>query len=93
MPIFAILIAVAFSTKPYKKAGGPAAGPLNAIVDAFNITDLLSAFVRGPMRLVRDQHRQILRQDSMRLVAPEVTSQETDGLVGRAMRPGQSMGV
>jgi hypothetical protein len=49
--------------------------------------------VRGPMRLVRDQHRQILRQDSMRLVAPEVTSQETDGLVGRAMRPGQSMGV
>ncbi|KAH7411969.1 organic solute transporter Ostalpha-domain-containing protein [Phaeosphaeria sp. MPI-PUGE-AT-0046c] len=66
MPLFAILIFVAFSAKPYSK-NGPAAGPLSAIVDAFNITDLLSAFVRGPMRLVRDQQRQILRQASMKV--------------------------
>lgn len=66
MPLFAILIFAAFSVKPYSK-NGPAAGPLSAVVDAFNITDLLSAFVRGPMRLVRDQQRQILRQDSMKV--------------------------
>jgi hypothetical protein len=66
MPIFATLIFIAFAPTPYKK-NGPAAGPLSAVVDAFNITDLLSTFVRGPMRLVRDQQRQILRQDSMRV--------------------------
>jgi len=67
MPIFAALIWIAFPVTPYKNNGGAAAGPLSAIVDAFNITDLLSAFIRGPMRLVRDQHRQILRQDSVRV--------------------------
>jgi hypothetical protein len=66
MPIFAVLMFVAFSPAPYTR-NGPAAGPLSAMVDAFNITDLLGAFVRGPMRLVRDQQRQILRQDSMRI--------------------------
>jgi hypothetical protein len=70
MPIFAVLLVFAFSHRPYKRApGGPAAGPLNAIVDAINITDLLSAFYRGPMRLVRDQQRQILRQGSMKIQA------------------------
>ncbi|ENI06331.1 hypothetical protein COCC4DRAFT_135661 [Bipolaris maydis ATCC 48331] len=69
MPIFAILLVFAFPPRPYKAQGGPAAGPLNAIIDAINITDLLSAFYRGPMRLVRDQQRQILRQDSMRIQA------------------------
>jgi hypothetical protein len=67
MPIFAILLVFAFPPMPYRSQGGPAAGPVSAIVDAFNITDLLSAFVRGPMRLVRDQQRQILRQNSMRM--------------------------
>jgi hypothetical protein len=66
MPIFAVLMFLAFSPAPYSM-NGPAAGPVSAIVDAFNITDLMSAFVRGPMRLVRDQQRQILRQDSMRV--------------------------
>jgi hypothetical protein len=66
MPIFAALIFVAFAPAPYTR-NGAAASPLSAIVDAFNITDLLSAFVRGPMRLVRDQQRQIMRQDSMRV--------------------------
>lgn len=67
MPIFACLLVYAFSPVPYKNQGNPAAGPITAIVDAFNISDLLSAFVRGPMRLVREQQRQILRQDSMRI--------------------------
>jgi hypothetical protein len=67
MPIFAILLVFAFPPTSYKGRGGAAAGPLSAIVDAFNVTDLLSAFVRGPMRLVRDQQRQILRQNGMRI--------------------------
>ncbi|KAH3909842.1 hypothetical protein HBI56_130860 [Parastagonospora nodorum] len=66
MPIFAIMMFIAFSPAPYTR-NGPAAGPLSAIVDAFNVTDLLSAFVRGPMRLVRDQQKQIMRQDSMKI--------------------------
>jgi len=66
MPIFAIMMFVAFSPAPYTH-NGPAAGPLSAIVDAFNVTDLLSAFVRGPMRLVRNQQKQIMRQDSMKV--------------------------
>jgi hypothetical protein len=66
MPIFAVLLFLAFSPMPYT-TNGPSAGPLSAIVDALNITDLLSCFVRGPMRLVRDQQRQIMRQDSMRI--------------------------
>ncbi|KAE8844416.1 hypothetical protein PTNB85_02681 [Pyrenophora teres f. teres] len=67
MPTFAILMIVAFSPQPYKYQGGPAASPLNAIFDACNISDLLSALFRGPMRLVREQQRQILRQNSMRI--------------------------
>lgn len=66
MPIFAILLAVAFSPAPYKQQDGPAAGPLTAIVEAFDIRDLLSAFVRGPMRLLREQQRLITRQGSMK---------------------------
>jgi hypothetical protein len=85
MPLFALLIAVAFSTKPYKKAGSPAAGPVSAVIDAFNITDLLSMFVRGPMRLVRDQQRQILRQDSMRVGAPD-EGLDHEMLIERAKR-------
>jgi hypothetical protein len=67
MPIFAILLVFAFPPMQYKSQSGPAAGPLSAMVDAFNITDLISAFVRGPMRLIKDQQRQILRQNSMRI--------------------------
>jgi hypothetical protein len=78
MPIFAVLIFLAFSPAPYS-GNGPAAGPMSALVDAFNITDLLSAFVRGPMRLVREQQRQILRQDSMRIgMGPRSLEDEGD---------------
>ncbi|RMZ67547.1 hypothetical protein GMOD_00001486 [Pyrenophora seminiperda CCB06] len=79
MPIFAALMVIAFSPLPYKyQGGGPAASPLNALVDACDISDLLSAFFRGPMRLVREQQRQILRQDSMKilLVSSEHGSEE-----------------
>jgi hypothetical protein len=75
MPFFAILICVAFPPAPYNK-NGAAAGPWSAIIDAFNISDLLSAFVRGPMRLVREQQRQILRQNSMRV---DMGAGEMDG--------------
>ena len=83
MPIFSVLLMLAFPATPYRR-NSPAAGPLSAIVDAFNITDLLSAFVRGPMRLVRDQQRQILRQDSIKL---EHTASPTDMDEGMAREP------
>ena len=87
MPIFAILIVFDFPVTPYK-SNGPAAGPLSAIVDAFNITDILGAFVRGPMRLVRDQQRQILRQNSMRIAVDEgMMPEEYQGGQTRVMKP------
>lgn len=82
MPIFAVLLIIAFSPAPYKNISSPTVGPIRAIIDAFNITDLLSAFVRGPMRLVREQQRQILRQDSVRvdlLLRLENTGYREDG--------------
>jgi hypothetical protein len=80
MPIFAVLLLFAFSSLPYKQQGSPAAGPVNAVVDALNISDLLSAFYRGPMRLVRDQQRQIMRQDSMRIaMVPPRDDDEREG--------------
>ena len=82
MPIFAVLLLFAFSPLPYKQQGSPAAGPVSAVVDAFNISDLLSAFYRGPMRLVRDQQRQIMRQDSMRIAM--VPSRDDDEREGRS---------
>jgi hypothetical protein len=68
MPIFSILMLFVFPPTPYR-SNGLAAGPLSDMVDASNVNDLLSAFVRGPMRLVREQQRQILRQDSMKVDA------------------------
>lgn len=92
MPIFAILIVFAFPATPYK-TDGPAAGPLNAIVDAFNITDILGAFVRGPMRLVRDQQRQILRQNSMRVAIDEgMMPEEYQGGQTRVLKPARYNG-
>jgi hypothetical protein len=68
MPIFALLMLFAFSPKPYKNTNKVAAvGPLKALVDALNITDLLGACVRGPMRLVREQEREISRQGSVKI--------------------------
>lgn len=89
MPIFACLLLFAFPPLPYRNQGGPAAGPISAIVDAFNISDLLSAFVRGPMRLVREQQRQILRQDSVRVgmtASPVPSGYEGEEDVGSSRR-------
>lgn len=69
MPLFAILIFLAFPVAPYK-AQTTKAGPFQAIIDALNWSDIFSAFIRGPMRLVRGQHRDMIRQDSLRLMGP-----------------------
>lgn len=66
MPLFAIMLVVAFPVSPYKN-GKTGASALSAMVQAFNLSDLLSAFVRGPMRLVREQQRNTVRQDSIPL--------------------------
>ncbi|PVI02447.1 hypothetical protein DM02DRAFT_559880 [Periconia macrospinosa] len=84
MPLFAILICLAFPASPYYKSHAtgddsddenntqvtPAAGPFVAIFEALNITDLLSCFVRGPMRLVKEQQWGIRRQQSWSLASP-----------------------
>jgi hypothetical protein len=67
MPLFAILMLFAFPVSPYVGRKSQAS-PFKAVFDAFNVTDLLSAFIRGPMRLVREQQRHMLRQDSMGLL-------------------------
>lgn len=68
MPIFALLLLFAFPVRPYQGKPKASGGPIKAVIDAFNVTDLLSAFIRGPMRLVREQQKNIVRQDSMPLV-------------------------
>lgn len=78
MPIFATLLFFAFPVSPYKGGQGPAAGPVTALIQAFNITDLLSCFVRGPMRLVREQQWGIQRANSMPLEANAGTYQSTE---------------
>ncbi|PSN72265.1 hypothetical protein BS50DRAFT_569796 [Corynespora cassiicola Philippines] len=68
MPIFAILLFFAFPVAPYQNNGrAPAHGPLVALWHAFNVSDIFSAFLRGPMRLVREQQRGLIRQDSVKL--------------------------
>ncbi|KAF2439611.1 hypothetical protein P171DRAFT_436244 [Karstenula rhodostoma CBS 690.94] len=70
MPLFALVLIFAFPVGVYKAEGcSPAAGPLSAMVQAFNITDLMSCFVRGPMRLVRDQQWGMQRSQSFPLPA------------------------
>jgi len=66
MPFFAVLILFAYNTKPYamrnmEYVGGPLG--LRAIFQALNMMDILSAFVRGPMRLLRGQEENIGAQD------------------------------
>ena len=56
----------AYNTKPYtmrnvEYVGGPLG--LRAIFQALNMMDILSAFVRGPMRLLRGQEKNIDAQD------------------------------
>ncbi|KAH6621926.1 organic solute transporter Ostalpha-domain-containing protein [Boeremia exigua] len=68
MPIFALLMIFAFPSKPYKNSNKAASvGPFKAIVQALDIRDLLGAIVRGPMRLVREQEREIRRGGSIKM--------------------------
>lgn len=68
MPIFAVLMLFAFPSKPYKNSNKAAAvGPLIAIFQTLDIRDLLSAIIRGPMRLIREQEREIRREGSMKM--------------------------
>ncbi|KAF1931206.1 uncharacterized protein M421DRAFT_417864 [Didymella exigua CBS 183.55] len=68
MPFFAVLMLFAFPSKPYKNSNKAASvGPIKAIVQALDIRDLLGAIVRGPMRLVREQEREIRREGSMKM--------------------------
>jgi hypothetical protein len=45
----------------------PAAGSFTAVVDALDVRDLASAFVRGPMRLLREQQWGMERKSSFPL--------------------------
>lgn len=72
MPFFSLLLFFAFPVSVYKNGSegmAPAAGPVTAMVQAFNISDLLSCFVRGPMRLLREQQWGIQRAMSLPLQA------------------------
>lgn len=81
MPFFSLLLFFAFPVGVYKNGTeglSPAAGPVTAMIQAFNISDLLSCFVRGPMRLLREQQWGIQRAMSFPLEAQGgvLTSQE-----------------
>ena len=67
MPLFSILLFFCFPASPYRNAKSRH-GVFTAIFQALNIRDLLSAFVRGPMRLVREQQQGLIRQGSFMLM-------------------------
>ncbi|KAF2630512.1 hypothetical protein BU25DRAFT_259326 [Macroventuria anomochaeta] len=68
MPLFALLMIFAFPSKLYKNSNKAApVGPVKALVQALDIRDLLGAIVRGPMRLVREQEREIKREGSVKM--------------------------
>lgn len=74
MPIFAVLLAVAFPVSVYKGGElGSAAGPATAMVQALDLRDLGSAFLTGPMRLIREQQWGVERRTSF-LLAPRETA-------------------
>ena len=78
MPIFAILLFISFPASPYKGAK-PQHGIFTALFQAINLRDLLSAFVRGPMRMVREQQQGLMRQGSFALMAtPESLDERVD---------------
>lgn len=71
MPFFAIFVLHAFRSEPYRARSAPAQGGpagLRAVIQAFNVTDLLSALVRGPLRLVRDQRPQAQKEEALGFV-------------------------
>jgi hypothetical protein len=83
MPIFAILLFISFPASPYKSAKAQN-GMFTAVFQAINLRDLLSAFVRGPMRMVREQQQGLMRQGSFALMAtPDSLDERVEyGLTG-----------
>lgn len=74
MPLFSFFILYAYRTTPYNSpkmgkefSGGPLG--IKALFQALNMTDILSAFVRGPMRLVRSQEGMLNHDDSINLIS------------------------
>ncbi|KAF2802925.1 uncharacterized protein BDZ99DRAFT_468590 [Mytilinidion resinicola] len=57
LPFFSAFILYAYRVTPYSKAklGSPKYGAFAAIIQALNYTDILSAFFKGPMKLIKDQ--------------------------------------
>ena len=56
MFLFALLVLYAFSASPYKNLRvARSMDTSGALIEALDVRDLLSAFIRGPMRLVRGQ--------------------------------------
>jgi hypothetical protein len=71
MPFFAVLMLFAFPSKPYRTSNKAApVGPFTAIIQALDIRDLLGALFRGPMRLIREQEREMRREKSIKM-APQ----------------------
>ena len=71
LPFFALFLLYAYRTTPYKSlstsphAAHGQGGPLGikAYIEAFLITDIISAFIRGPMKLVREQAKYSKEED------------------------------
>lgn len=64
----AVLMIFAFPSTPYRHSNKVAAvGPTRALWDALRITDFLGACMRGPMRLVKEQERELQRQGSVKM--------------------------
>ncbi|KAF2175729.1 hypothetical protein K469DRAFT_55088 [Zopfia rhizophila CBS 207.26] len=56
MPLFAIWLLFSYSASPYKNTKlATNQGHLKALAQALDLRDILSAFVRGPVRLLREQ--------------------------------------
>ncbi|KAF2488958.1 hypothetical protein BU16DRAFT_432529, partial [Lophium mytilinum] len=72
LPFFTAFILYAYRITPYSKnkLGSPRHGAIVAILQALNYTDILSAFVKGPMKLIKDQEGVKQRDGSMPLIAP-----------------------
>ncbi|KAF2707854.1 hypothetical protein K504DRAFT_535464 [Pleomassaria siparia CBS 279.74] len=78
MPIFAILLFICFPVSPYQ-AAKPQHGILIAMLQAMNLSDLLGAFVRGPMRMVRLQQEGLSRQGSFTLLQADEADASVEG--------------
>lgn len=97
MPFFAVLMLFAFPSKPYKNSNKAApVGPVKAIVMALDIRDFLGAIVRGPMRLVREQEREIRREGSVKMElqgrsGSEGQFEEETGYKGNSERVGMAV--